>query len=133
MLVEALDLWSAGGLEARFAEQDERGITYAEKIEAAERRIDPSQPAAREALRSRALTPHVGTWVGLAGGERLGVRARAAVADGPPRCSFAEGDGGLLLGCDPGALVIAEVQPPGGRWMAAGDYLRGRGLPDPAE
>ena len=36
-------------------------------------------------------------------------------------------------GIDVDFLAIDEVQPPGGRWMAATEYLRGRGLPDPAE
>jgi methionyl-tRNA formyltransferase len=133
MLVEALGRWAADELEGRFAEQDEAGVTYAEKIGGAERRIDPARPARQEALRSRALTPHIGTWIALARGERLGVRARAALADGPAAGAFEECEEGLLLGCEPGALVIEEVQPPGGRWMSAADYVRGRGLPDPAE
>ncbi len=133
MLVAALDLWAAGELDGRFAEQDEAGATYAEKIEPAERRIDPARPAAEEARRSRALTPHVGTWVELAAGERLGVRARRAIEDGPAPGEFAAGGDGLLLGCEAGALVVEEAQPAGGRWMAAADYVRGRGLPDPAE
>ena len=36
----------------------------------------------------------------------------------------------LLLDCNGGALELLEVQPPGGRPMAASDWLRGR--PDPA-
>ena len=93
----------------------------------------PIGPAAEEARRSRALTPHVGTWVGLAGDERLGVRARAAAERGPAAGSFAADGERLLLGCTPGALEIEEAQPAGGRWMAAAEYLRGRGLPVPAE
>ena len=48
--------------------------TYAEKIEAAERRLDPARPAAELARTVRALTPHVGAYLETAGGERLGVR-----------------------------------------------------------
>ena len=33
----------------------------------------------------------------------------------------------LLLGTSSGALELIEVQPPGGRPMSAGDYLRGHG------
>lgn len=133
LLVEALDLWARGELEGRFAEQDESEATYAEKIAAAERRIDTERAADEEARRSRALTPHVGTWVGLGDGERLGVRAATAVEGGPPPGSFAAEGGRLLLGCRGGALAIDEVQPAGGRWMGAADYLRGRGVPDPAQ
>ena len=131
LLVEALGLYAADELE--LAEQPEEGITYAEKIESAERRIDVGASARSEALRIRALTPHVGAFVALgAEGERLGVRSVEPVDDGPARGEFADGDGRLLLGLGAGALAIGEVQPAGGRWMAASDYLRGRGVPGPA-
>lgn len=130
LLVEALDLLAAGELEERFEEQGD-GVTYAEKIEADERRIDPRRPAAAEALRSRALTPHVGTFASLAGGERLGIRARMAIDAAPIAHEFAAGEGELVLGCSPGGLRIDEVQPEGGRWMTATDYLRGRPVPGP--
>ena len=130
-LVNALDLHAAGTLE--MTPQPEEGVTYAEKIESAERRVDPSRPATSEALRIRALTPHVGAFVELAGeGGRIGVRAPEVIAGGPDAGHFGEADGVLVLGCASGALEIGEVQPPGGRWMAAADYLRGRGLPGPA-
>ena len=44
LLVRALDLQAEGALE--FAEQDEAAATYAEKIDSAERRLDPARPAA---------------------------------------------------------------------------------------
>ena len=43
LLVRALDLEAEGRLE--FAEQDEAAVTYAEKIDPAERRLDPGRPA----------------------------------------------------------------------------------------
>ncbi len=43
--------------------------------------------------------------------------------------ALAEHEGRLLLGCAPGALELIEVQPPGGRAMDAGAYLRGHGVP----
>ncbi|HEU4461441.1 MAG TPA: methionyl-tRNA formyltransferase [Solirubrobacterales bacterium] len=129
LLVRALDLQAEGRLE--FAEQDEDGVTYAEKIEAAERRLDPERPAAELAARVRALTPHVGAYLELSGGERLGVReARAVDAAGdlsPGR--LAERDGALLLGVAEGALRLEVVQPAGGKPMPADAYLRGHPLP----
>ena len=65
LLVRALDLQAEGKLE--FAEQDEDGVTYAEKIEPAERRLDPARPAAELAAKVRALTPHVGAYLETAG------------------------------------------------------------------
>jgi methionyl-tRNA formyltransferase len=76
----------------------------------------------------RALHPHIGARVEDGEETLLGVR-RAAVAeaptsaDGPPLQAL---DGRLLLRCAPGTLELLEVQPPGGRAMAAADYLRGR-------
>ena len=62
----------AGLLE--LTEQSEDGVTYAEKIEPAERCVDPGGDAVAEARRIRALTPHIGAWVTLPDGGRLGVR-----------------------------------------------------------
>jgi methionyl-tRNA formyltransferase len=127
LLVRALDLQAAGELE--FEEQSEDEATYAEKIDAGERRLDPSLPAASLARAVRALTPHIGAYLELAGGERLGVRrARAvdvSVKAGEVRAEW----GALLLGCGQGALRLEAVQPQGGRPMAADAYLRGHPLP----
>jgi methionyl-tRNA formyltransferase len=123
LLVEALDISPA------FREQPEQGVTYAEKIERDDRRLDPERPAEELERRVRALTPHVGAFVELDGGERLGVR-RAALAqhdpDGAPG-SVQALDGRLLLATASGALELVEVQAPGGRPMPAADYLRGHG------
>jgi methionyl-tRNA formyltransferase len=129
LLARALDLQAEGKLE--FAEQDEAGVTYAEKIESAERRLDPERPAAELAAKVRALTPHVGAYLELPGGERLGVRqARAvrSVGDLQPG-ELAERDGALLLGTGEGALQLELVQPAGGKPMPADAYLRGHPLP----
>jgi methionyl-tRNA formyltransferase len=127
LLVEALDLQAQGRLE--FAEQGEEGVTYAEKIDRDERRLDPRRPAAELARTVRALTPHVGAFIEVGGGERLGVRRARAV-----EVSVKQGDiraewGALLLGCGRGALRLEMVQPPGGRPMAADAYLRGHPVP----
>ena len=61
--------------ELEFVEQDESEATYAEKIGPAERRLDPSRPAIELERAVRALNPHLGCYLELEGGERLGVRA----------------------------------------------------------
>jgi len=128
LLVRALDLLAEGSLE--FVDQDEDGVTYAEKIEPAERRLDPERPASELAAKVRALNPHVGTYLELPGDERLGVRRARAVAAslGPGQLEAREG--ALLLGCGEGALQLEEVQPPGGKPMPADAYLRGHPLPE---
>lgn len=127
LLVRALDLQAAGALE--FSEQDEDEVTYAEKIESGERRLDPSRPAADLAAKVRALTPHVGAYLETAAGERLGVRAAQPVDDDVPRGTLEVRDGRLLLGCGEGALQLDLVQPPGGKPMPADAYLRGHEPP----
>jgi len=127
LLVRALDLQAEGKLE--FAEQDEAAVTYAEKIESGERRLDPERPATELADKVRALNPHVGTYLELPDGERLGVKRAAAVEANLPAGELAERDGALLLGTGEGSLRLELVQPPGGKAMAADAYLRGHPLP----
>jgi methionyl-tRNA formyltransferase len=122
LLVEVLDTAPA------FREQPEGGVTYADKIEAADRLLDPSRPADELERRVRALTPHVGAYVALAGDERLGVR-RAALAAGVGDVepgTLSARDGTLLYGAAHGALQLIEVQPAGKRPMDAAAWLRGR-------
>jgi methionyl-tRNA formyltransferase len=127
LLVRALDLQAEGALD--FAEQDEDGVTYAEKIDAAERRLDPARPAAELAAKVRALTPHIGTYLETADGERLGVRQAHVVEADVPQGTLEARDGTLLLGCGDGALRLDVVQPPGSKPMPADAYLRGHEPP----
>jgi methionyl-tRNA formyltransferase len=116
-------------------EQDDGAATYAEKITAADRLLDPQRPAVELERVVRALHPHIGARLELGDGTLLGVHAARAVAidrDGSPAPGRLEGEAGrLLLGCGDGALELLEVQPPGGRAMDAAAYLRGH-APRPA-
>jgi methionyl-tRNA formyltransferase len=127
LLVRALDLLAEERLE--FTEQGEEDVTYAEKIDSAERRLDPARPAAELAAVVRALTPHVGAYLETAGGERLGVR-RARAVDVAVRAGEVKPEwGAMLVGCSRGALRLDVVQPPGGKPMPVDAYLRGHPLP----
>jgi methionyl-tRNA formyltransferase len=129
LLVRALELRSQGALE--LVDQSEEDATYAEKVERTDRRLDPGEPAVDLARRVRALTPHVGAFVELDGGERLGVRSAHGMgeAEGLAAGEFSARDGRLLLGCSPGALRLDVVQPPGSRPMPADAFLRGHTPP----
>jgi methionyl-tRNA formyltransferase len=107
--------------------QPEEGVTIAPKIEADERRLDPAAGPQTLVLRVRALNPHVGTWIELPGGERLGVRKAQVAAESAAPAELVAVDGRLLWGCAGGALDLLVVQPPGGRAMSAADFLRGHG------
>ncbi len=107
--------------------QPEQDVTIAPKIESDERRLDPAAGAESLARRVRALNPHVGTWIELPDGQRLGVRKARVAAESAAPGELAAVDGRLLWGCAGGALELLVVQPPGGRAMDAPDFLRGRG------
>ena len=119
LLVRALDE------HPRFVEQDESGATYAEKLSPDDRRLDPSRPAAALELVVRALTPHVGAYIELTGGERLGVRKAAVLEDGPPAGTLSLDGVRPVRGCSAGALELVIVKPAGRREKAGEDYLRG--------
>jgi methionyl-tRNA formyltransferase len=127
LILEALDLRAAGGLAV--IEQDDAAATYAGKIDPAERRLDPRRPAEELERVVRALTPHIGVYLELVGGDRLGVR-RARAGDGSvPVGELVAGRAAILLGCAPGVLALEVVQPAGRREMTGVEYLRGHELP----
>jgi methionyl-tRNA formyltransferase len=95
-------------------------VTYAHKIEAADRLLAPAWPADELERTVRALRPHIGARVPLAGGDFLGVLAARVVA--PSAEGLRVADGRLLFG----GLELTEIRPPGGRPMPAADWLRGR-------
>ena len=89
--------------EPRFTPQAEDGVTYAEKITAADRELDWSRPPQELLNQIRAMSPHIG-----ARGELNGRRVtiwRARLEDGK--------------------LVPVEVQPEGRRRMSYDEFLRG--------
>lgn len=117
-----------------FREQDEEGVTYAEKILPADRLLDPGRPAVELERKVRALHPHIGARLEVGPETAIGVRRAALAEDISPSSAPGEGALGavgerLLLGSSAGALELLEVQPPGGRPMDAAAYLRGHGLP----
>jgi len=94
-------------------EQPEEGVTYAERITAEDRTLDPDAPPEVNERIVRALHPHIGARVRLDDGTWLGVH-EARVGDGGPGTLTWHG------------LELLRVQPPGGRPMDAAAYLRGR-------
>jgi methionyl-tRNA formyltransferase len=127
LVVRSLGALAKGELE--FTEQEEDRATYAEKIAPEERHLDPAR-GARELERTvRALTPHVGAYLELEDGSRLGVRAAHDVPGGPDAGAISVRDGELLLGSADGGLRLDLVQPPGKKPMNAADFLRGHEPP----
>ena len=121
LLIEALDTRPA------CSEQDQAGVTYAEKLTSEDRLLDGDRPAVELERRVRALSPHIGATVALPDGTRLGVwEARALDGPGPPAGELSLSGALPILGCAQGSLELVVIQPPGRRAMPGADYLRGR-------
>jgi len=127
LILRALDLRAVGQLE--LADQDDLLATYADKIAPTERRLDPARPAAELERTVRALNPHIGAYLELDGGGRLGVRAASAQDGALPPGQLATDGRALRLGCGDGVLRLDVVQPTGKRPMPADAYLRGHPPP----
>ncbi len=99
----AADLLEQVLAEARFRPQPEEGMTYAEKLTAADRELDPAAPPEESLRRIRALSPHIGARTEL-DGRRVTIW-KARVEDGH--------------------LVPEVVQAEGRRRMTYDEFLRG--------
>jgi methionyl-tRNA formyltransferase len=126
MIVEALELAACGGL--RPVPQPLEGVTYAHKIEKAEAAVDWSQRADVIARRIRAFDPFPGASAQL-GGESLKLWGATSVMQGGGNAVsgtiVARDEHGIGVACGQGRLDITELQRPGGKRLAAGDFLRG--------
>jgi methionyl-tRNA formyltransferase len=90
--------------EPSFTPQPAEGVTYAAKIEAADRELDWNRPPRELHDRIRALSPHIGARGELQGRRVLVWRSRLA---------------------EDGTLELVEVQPEGKRRMGYEEWVRG--------
>ena len=124
LMVHALSALEGGGLDCR--PQAEGGVTYAEKIDPAETRIDWSRPAHEVHNLIRGLSPYPGAWfeIDLNGKpERIkALRSTLANGSGAPGLAL---DNKLTIACGEGAVRLVEVQRAAKRPMSADDFLRG--------
>ncbi|MTH77666.1 methionyl-tRNA formyltransferase [Paracoccus aestuariivivens] len=107
-------------------QQPADGVTYANKIDKAEARIDWNRPATEIDRQIRALSPFPGAWC-MIGEERVKLL----------RSRLTEGSGvagqvitGFVIACGEGAIEILEAQREGKRPMPASEILRGLTLPE---
>lgn len=122
LLVESLAAARRG--EISWQEQGEEGLTYAEKVTAGDREIDPKRTARQVHDQVRALNPHIGAWLPL-GDDRLGVKATTVIESGPETGELGDREGWPVLGCGEGAVRLDRVQPPGRKEMDGDAWLRG--------
>ncbi|HEU5398518.1 MAG TPA: methionyl-tRNA formyltransferase [Gammaproteobacteria bacterium] len=110
--------------------QPETGITYAHKLSKEEARIDWSKSADELALAVRAYNPWPVAY-GFQGEAPLKVWHAVALngdAAAAPGTVVDAGAAGVDVATGRGLLRILELQPAGGRRLAAADYARGREL-----
>jgi len=126
MIVEALEKMAQGGLEA--VAQPEEGVTYAAKISKEEAKLDFSLPAAQLARKVRAFNPFPGAH-GQAGGVTVKIwNAQAVDGQGRPGQVLAADAQGIVVACGEGALRLTALQKPGGKRLAAAEFLKGFSL-----
>lgn len=107
-------------------DQDESRATYAEKITAADRVLDPGRSAQELERVVRALAPHIGARVPIDGGEMLGVAAARALPTGPEPGRLSLEGPSPVLGSAEGGLELLRVKPAGRHEMSGEAWLRGR-------
>ena len=109
--------------------QPAEGVTYAAKVDKAEAVIDWAQTATTITLRVRAFNPFPGASTVL-GGEPLKVWAASVGAGAPPAhlvCGqiVTVAQAGIAVAAMNSVVVLTELQRPGGKRLAAADFLRG--------
>ncbi|TBR08245.1 MAG: methionyl-tRNA formyltransferase [Lysobacter sp.] len=104
------------------------GVTYANKLDKAEARLDFARPAMELAATVRAFNP----WPmaeAVIGGERVRVHGALALDEVhavPPGHVLRAGRDGIDIACEPGVLRIRVLQRDGGRAITAADFLNAR-------
>ncbi|HJV51736.1 MAG TPA: methionyl-tRNA formyltransferase [Noviherbaspirillum sp.] len=126
LIVEALRKLERGDLPS--VPQPEAGATYAAKISKEEAALDFAQPAEVLARKIRAFNPFPG-----ASGTFNGVPVKlwhAEIVPGdagrvPGEILAANAQAGVVVACGEDALRLTELQKPGGKRLAAAEFLKG--------
>lgn len=126
MIVAALNLRREGKLVA--VAQPQEGVTYAAKITKEEARLDFDRPADELCRKIRAFNPFPGAHAEVNGVtiKIWGAEAMAAGSDAlAGQVLAADAQHGIVIACKTGTLRLTELQKPGGKRMAAAEFLKG--------
>jgi methionyl-tRNA formyltransferase len=129
-IVETMSILEENSLT--LSQQDNLNATYAPKLEDEEKVIRWGEKVEKVHDLVRALTPHIGarTFHPEISGPIRVLRSRI-LRDELPHAepgAILPAKGRVLVVCGEGILEIMELQMPGGRPLAADDFLRGRRL-----
>ncbi len=106
--------------------QPDDGVTYAQKIDKAEARIDWAKSAAQISRQIRGLSPFPGAWCEIDGERIKLLNAEITDTQAAPGTHL----GNFCIACGENAVQITQAQRPGKRPMSPEDFLRGTPLPD---
>jgi methionyl-tRNA formyltransferase len=122
MIVEALRRLERGELPS--TPQPEEGVTYAAKISKDEAKLDFALPAVEVWRKVRAFNPFPGAQ-GTVNGTAVKIwNADLAEGSGQPGQVLAADAQGIVVACGDGALRLLQLQKPGGKRLAAGEFLK---------
>ncbi len=123
VLLKTIERFKNGDFSAE--KQDNSLACYAAMLTKAEGEIDWSLPAAEIMNRVRGLNPWPMAFTFL-GGKRIVVEAVfPAEGSGKPGTALRADEGGLVVACGEGALLIKEFKPEGKKKMPVSEYLKG--------
>ena len=127
MIVDVLQRMAQGSLPA--TPQPDQGVTYAAKIAKDEAKLDPALPAEVLARKVRAFNPFPGATLQAGSNAGTGAikiwRAQPAQGSGRPGQVLSADGQGIVVACGQGALRLLELQKPGGKRLAASEFLKG--------
>ncbi|QFT94505.1 Methionyl-tRNA formyltransferase [Roseovarius sp. THAF9] len=106
--------------------QPEDGVTYADKIDKAEARIDWTRPAEVVDRQIRGLSPFPGAWIDHEDTRIKFLASRVGTGSGTPGEVL---DDAMTIACGSGAVKVLRLQKAGRGAQATDDFLRGMDLP----
>lgn len=112
-----------------FTEQDHAAATFCRRLTKDDGRIDFHASAAVLAARINGLFPWPACRVEIGGQSVTFGLAEAVEGEGEPGKVLASDASGLRVGTGGGCLRVLRLQRPGGRMLAAAEFLRGFSIP----
>lgn len=124
LLARALPRLAAG--ELAFADQDHAAATFCRKLAKDDGALDFSAPAEELVARINGLFPWPACSVEIAGQPvKAGLAEVATASDGAPGTVLEADARGLIVAAGRDAVRFLRLQRPGGKMLAAGEFLRG--------